>query len=193
MAHATLPRSKVCRRRDLLLFKAALCNHAGLEVSHLYTAMSKARSHDGEPEKFAGLFLDFRKAYDLVSHKILLQKLSSLGTSPEYVQFVSQWLSERSFNVKYHGVESSVRPISQGLPQGSSLSVLLWQIYIYDFPLKNTHTSGAFDNSTFMDDICVLAHSPDLDGMSHLLKLINSTSTDVIAGPAVNTCYFVEE
>lgn len=39
MAHATLPRSKVCRRRDLLLFKAALCNHAGLEVSHLYTTL----------------------------------------------------------------------------------------------------------------------------------------------------------
>ena len=97
---------------------------------------------------FAALFIDFSKAYDRVEPEILLQKLESMGISQVYRHFIKDWLTDRKIQVHMHDCSSQVMTISRGLPQGSSLSVLLWQLYIADIPLSTRNSAQ------YMDDSC---------------------------------------
>ena len=97
---------------------------------------------------FAALFIDFSKAYDRVEPEILLQKLGKMGISKTYRHFIKDWLTDRKIQVHLNDCSSQVMNISRGLPQGSSLSVLLWQLYISDMPLTMK------DSAQYMDDCC---------------------------------------
>ena len=130
-----------------------------LKLSHI-SARSVALANDGYDSVFGALFLDFKKAYDRVNHFTLLSKLQRLGINRRYLRFVADWLTNRHFTVLFNGMESSRRRICNGLPQGSSLSVLLWQLYISDLPVQASDPSShSFDSdvhpAAFMDDICV--------------------------------------
>ena len=97
---------------------------------------------------FAALFIDFSKAYDRVEPEILLQKLKEMGISKTYRYFIKDWLTDRRIQVHMNDCSSQVMNISRGLPQGSSLSVLLWQLYIADIPLSMQ------ESAQYMDDCC---------------------------------------
>ena len=55
-------------------------------------------------------------------------------------------MSERSLVVKYEDQRSDITHVSRGLPQGSSLSVVLWQLYISDIPVDPQ------SSALYMDD-----------------------------------------
>ena len=71
-------------------------------------------------KKLCDLFLlDFTRAFDKVSHSILLNKLISLGINGKLHKWLADFLRDRSQLVLYCGISSESVPLKSGVIQGS--------------------------------------------------------------------------
>lgn len=106
-----------------------------------------------------GIFVDYSKAFDSINHNILIQKLSCYGIRGTALSLIKSYLSRRFQSVcigKYH---SSLLPIKCGVPQGSLLGPLLFNIYINDITNLSSRTLFVL----YADDTNMLISGTDLN------------------------------
>ncbi|GFX30156.1 RNA-directed DNA polymerase from mobile element jockey [Trichonephila clavipes] len=99
-----------------------------------------------------GIFLDVEKAFDRLWHNGLIFKMINLNYPPYLIHTISDYLHNRTFQVKIQATISKIGHIQAGSPQGSLLSPILYNIYTYDFP-----TSPLVDICLFADDAAILS------------------------------------
>ena len=78
------------------------------------------------------VLIDLQKAFDTVDHRILLMKLKSIGLGSGVVSWFKSYLTDRQQLVDISGVNSSMKYVTCGVPQGSILGPLLFLIYVND-------------------------------------------------------------
>ena len=96
------------------------------------------------------VMVDFRKAFDLVDHTLLLKKLRHYKISNETLLWFSSYLLNRKQKVVINNIESTTENIVCGVPQGSILGPLLFLMFINDLPLytDNVNTDLYADDTT---------------------------------------------
>jgi hypothetical protein len=98
------------------------------------------------------VFLDIEKAFDTTWHTGLLYKLAKMEFSVNLIKLISSFLSQRKVRFSVESELSTPRYMEAGVPQGSVLSPILYNLYINDTPqATNLHLA------LFADDTCLYA------------------------------------
>ena len=106
------------------------------------------------------LFMDIRKAFNTVSHKILLHKLHHYGFRGPAYTLIENYLTSRNQFINFSNTSSSTKLINIGVPQGSIFGPLLFLIYINDLPNAINSTPRLF-----ADETCLILRQSSLSAL----------------------------
>ena len=100
------------------------------KITRLIENWEKSRDN----KNFVGTFLmDFSKAIDCIPHDLLAPKLRAYGLPEDAVTFVHSYLKRRKQCVKINDTDSVFQIHLFGIPLGSTLGPILFNILINDF------------------------------------------------------------
>lgn len=105
------------------------------------------------------VYLDMSKAFDMIMHNVLLDKMDKLGFSDSLCKFFRSYLSNRSSIVVYNEFFSKKFDQTSGVPQGSNLGPLLFNLYINDLPETLTNSNFLL----YADDLKIFRTIHDIE------------------------------
>ena len=105
------------------------------------------------------VLVDFRKAFDLVYHKILLKKLKCYKCNNSCLSWFESYLQNRTQRVSLNDNLSEAADVIHGVPQGSILGPLLFLLFINDLPLYLQNTFTIVD--LYADDTTIYFSNAD--------------------------------
>ena len=128
----------------------------GFNTQHCLTGMLERWKKELDNGKIAGALLtDLSKAFDCINHELIIAKLEAYGFDHGSLTYILSYLSDRKQRTKVNTSFSSWSNIKTGVPKGSILGPLLFNIYLNDifyFVNKSDLTNYADDTTPYAID-----------------------------------------
>jgi len=124
------------------------------------------------------VYLDYRKAFDTVPHKRLLEKIRGLALGNVISTWIGDFLQGGKTKVCVRGSYSVWIDVISGVPQGSVLGPLLFLIFVQDLPdwVKNSLKMFADDTKIWT----MIASQDDADSLQHDLdRLVGKVAVGI--------------
>jgi len=124
--------------------KGYSCQHVLLDFTE------KIRHHLDENSVVGAVLMDLSKAFDCLPHELLIAKLAAYGVKERTLRLFYSYLKDRRQSVNIKGKLSKFLTILAGVPQGSILGPILFNIFLNDFIYifdKNDVFNFADDNT----------------------------------------------
>ncbi len=120
-----------------------------------------------DSNKFAGtILIDLSKAFDCVPHGLLITKLKAYGLTDDACKFMSSYISGRFQRVRLSNEKSSWEPLLKGIPQGSGLGPIIFNIFNNDI----FYFIEKCDFINYADDDTLSKVSSSIDALMEALK-----------------------
>ena len=144
----------------------------------------------GKRKVLLSCFFDISRAYDQVWHARLLQKLQKIGLSGKIYNYIKTFLTGRSLQVRWKGAMSAAKQIDMGVPQGSVIAPLLFNIMVHDVEScvqgKVVLTMYADDLAIWLDTHVRRPHKENNRNMAISMKTFQEAVDGVIRFMQVN-------
>ena len=126
-------------------------------MEHVYTLLEDIKNQNNRWRKFitTAAFFDIKKAFDCVWHQKLLDKLLTIGVTGRLYRFIKAFLDEREIRVKVGSATSPSHTIDMGVPQGSVIAPILFNIMLCDID-QATDDKG-LRKALYADDLSIWA------------------------------------
>ena len=117
--------------------------------------------------------MDLQGAYDNVNLEVLCKLLTKFKIPDSIIRFIFNIINDRILHGIFNGFELDCRRTNKGLPQGSNLSPLLFNIYISEI---NSYVDYGCKLLTFADDILIYCKNSNTDV---ILNCLNKSATQI--------------
>ena len=170
------------------LFSKYQCGfRRGYNAQHcLITLIEKWKKSVGNGGTFGALLTDLSKAFDCLPHEFLIPKLDAYGFDKSSLKLIHSYFSNRKQRVKINDTHSSWSEILFGVPQGSILGPLLFNIFTCDM----FYFLEGFDIANYADDSTPYCAGKSAESVVNnleqsstiLFKWLNNNYTNVNTG-----------
>ncbi|UYV84948.1 hypothetical protein LAZ67_X004078 [Cordylochernes scorpioides] len=141
-----------------------------IEDSIFYFVQQIQDSFHHKPTKSTiAAFIDLSQAFDRVWKEKLILKLDELRIEGSMLSWISNFLSKRTIQVNFNNIKSKTTRIYQGLPQGSILSPIHFNIYLNDV---HTFIKPPDKIALYADDIIIWVTKNNLSDAEHSLNKV---------------------
>ena len=145
---------------------------------HIFSLSSHAKKAVAHNKMLAAVFFDIRKAFDTVWHNKLLSKLADIRVGRRILQFVENFLVNRTIIVKVNKSLSNPYTIDMGVPQGSVIAPILFNIMLKD--INQLAANPNVHILAYADDIAIFCKTSfsnvDNTVQTRLQQTINNVS-----------------
>ncbi len=120
------------------MYGFSLCRHIWFLLTWILWFDSWSKASDNASTQIRILLLDYRKAFDIIDHNILMTKLMSYGVPLVLLCWVHDFLADRIQRIMVGQVTSKWVTLNGGVPQGTKLGSLLFITKINDHEIDIT-------------------------------------------------------